>query len=87
MVPTKIQHYLGLRPEKGRRKEEPIKSIGVACGREHTLILTTLGQVAACRVTCPPPCSSRPNNPPFPPSPQPPAGTGRRCLDAGSGPR
>ena len=59
LTPTLITDYLGARPEKSTRRTginamartaplPTVKSIGVACGREHTLIWTTNGQVYAC---------------------------------------
>jgi alpha-tubulin suppressor-like RCC1 family protein len=53
LSPTRVTQYLGVRPEKATkhglaRAPPPIQSIGVACGREHTLVWTTTGQVFAC---------------------------------------
>jgi len=59
LTPTLITEYLGARPEKSTQRAggaatarasppTQVKSIGVACGREHTLIWTTNGQVYAC---------------------------------------
>jgi len=51
LSPVRIDTYLGLKRQSGpinRSGGPKVQSIGVACGREHTLILTTSGQVYAC---------------------------------------